>query len=564
MKTLRLLVAVLLVAVPLSAEAKSYRAERFDVEVRVARDGSIGVTETVVFRFEGGPFTSVFREVPTAGTDGIVDVVASLDGRVLPAGDGPGRVEVRGAGAGEDGGRRVRVEWHFAPLSDASAQFVLSYRVLGVATPGPPADELRWTVLPRDHDYRIDSSVVSVAWPDDVNPLGPLSVVGARSARPVVEAAAVPRRVEARDIRKDGHFAVALRFPPGTITEGTPRWLARRAQHRAALATYATAAAALAAVIIALFLLLRLRSGAPSGAGAGEGPIASPPGTRPPALAGALRNNGSSGAPHLALATLVDLARQGHLDVEEAAPASRWSSAKFDVVRRGHSAPVHAHERAVLDRIFDGEAAPGTRVPLARAGKALAGHLRDFGAVVGEELRRERLLDEDRQASRRLLTRMAIAGIGVGAAGFLPAALLVSRMGPAPLLIPAAIVLGSLVGLAIGRSITPLSDRGLQEAARWRAFDRTLRAAARSRDGRGPAPSQLLEWVGYATALGAGAAVAKHLKAHGVALPTWLRSASGDHGALMSVMTASHLGGDASGVSGAGGGAAGGGSSGAH
>lgn len=260
----------------------------------------------------------------------------------------------------------------------------------------------------------------------------------------------------------------------------------------------------------------------------------------------------------------MDLAQQGHVEIEEVSAGSRWSAPTFEVVRRSRPAPAHEHERSVLDRVFEGQAAPNARVPLARAGKALMRHLGEFGRSVREELRRERLVDDDRVALRRLLTRVAVAGVIVGAIAFVPVGLLLPRTGPAPMLIPGAIVLASLVGLAIGRSVTPLSDRGVLEAARWRGFDTSLRAAAKAGAGGTTTPAQLTEWVGYATALGAGAVLARCLKDRGAPLPAWLRSVSADGGALLHVMTTSHLAGGAGGASAAGGGAAGGGSSGAH
>ena len=539
-QTIGLLLCVELGAAAPAVEAKSYRAERFDVHVAVERDGSVLVTETVEFRFDGGPFGRVFREIPTAGTDGIVEVTASIDGRALSRGDGPDQVEVSGDGAGVAAGRRVRIRWRLPELSDTAVETQVRYRVLGVSVPRADADHLRWTVLPREHDYRIASCVVTVTWPEDVRPLGPLALGGVRHARPVVVPDAVPGRVEARDIRKDGHFAVQLRFPSGSITAGTPAWLARGQEQRAAAVAYVLASAALAAGIIGLFVLLRMRAPGPPRVAVAHA-VTAPPGSRPPALAGALRNNGSWGAPHLALATLVDLAQQGHVEIEEVAAGSRWSAPTFEVVRRSRQAPAHEHERVVLDGVFEGQAALNARVPLARAGKALTSHLGEFGRAVREELRRERLVDDERLALRRLLTRVAVAGVIVGAIAFAPVGLLLPRTGPAPMLIPGAIVLASLVGLAIGRSVTPLSDRGVLEAARWRGFDRSLRAAAKAGAGSTATPGQLTEWVGYATALGAGAVLAKYLKDRGAPLPAWLRSVSSDDGALLHVMTTSHL-----------------------
>jgi hypothetical protein len=44
--------------------AKSYSADRFDEQIAVQSDGTLLVRETIVFKFIGGPFTFVYRDIP--------------------------------------------------------------------------------------------------------------------------------------------------------------------------------------------------------------------------------------------------------------------------------------------------------------------------------------------------------------------------------------------------------------------------------------------------------------------------------------------------------------------
>jgi hypothetical protein len=72
MKTHRLAVPLLLLlATAVPAAARSYAADRFDVDSELRADGSQQLSETVVFRFEGGPFTWVAREMPSRRVDAI-------------------------------------------------------------------------------------------------------------------------------------------------------------------------------------------------------------------------------------------------------------------------------------------------------------------------------------------------------------------------------------------------------------------------------------------------------------------------------------------------------------
>ena len=138
--------------------AKDYRAERFDVDLEIQPDGALVVTETVVFRFEGGPFTYVFRDLAYTEIDEIDRLQASMDGEVLPQGTGPGQVEI-------ETGDPLKVTWHFAPISDSTHTFTLVYRVQGAIRQLDDADALIWRAFPEEHDYKIASSTITLSYP---------------------------------------------------------------------------------------------------------------------------------------------------------------------------------------------------------------------------------------------------------------------------------------------------------------------------------------------------------------------------------------------------------------
>ena len=70
------------------------------------QDGALEVVETVVFRFEGGTFDHVFRDLSRRRTDDIEVVSAEMDGRELPFGNESGQVEVQGS---IEGARQVAI-----------------------------------------------------------------------------------------------------------------------------------------------------------------------------------------------------------------------------------------------------------------------------------------------------------------------------------------------------------------------------------------------------------------------------------------------------------------------
>ena len=165
------LVALALCAIPYSVgAAKSYSAERFDVDWNLTEDGLLEVTETVVFRFEGGPFTYVYRNLPTDYSDGISGIEASLDGRILPQGSQAGQVEI-------DGNNPIEVTWHFPPTSDSTHTFQLKYRVAGVIRSKQDEDLFWWNALPTDYEYSIESTTVRLTYPSGLQPSGPPEVL---------------------------------------------------------------------------------------------------------------------------------------------------------------------------------------------------------------------------------------------------------------------------------------------------------------------------------------------------------------------------------------------------
>src|SRR5687768_9277925 len=141
------------------AAAKSYSADRFDSVVRVLPDGTLDVTETVVFRFTDGTFKEVFREIPVRRTDGIEVIRAEMAGQLMPFGTEMGTVEV-----GQRNGR-VRVLWRFRPVDHVTREFVLNYRVRGVVRQEEGADVLVWRATPGEHRYDIASSTLRFELP---------------------------------------------------------------------------------------------------------------------------------------------------------------------------------------------------------------------------------------------------------------------------------------------------------------------------------------------------------------------------------------------------------------
>ena len=156
LSVLIVLLTTLIIVSP-AAAAKSYYAERFDVQVDLQENGAAIVTETVEFRFVGGDFTFAFREISTAETDGVAFLDASMDGVPMSQGTQAGQVEVTA-------GNPLKVTWHFSPTSDAAHVFTVRYQADGLIRKGD-ADTLIWRAIPEVHDYSITNSTITLNYP---------------------------------------------------------------------------------------------------------------------------------------------------------------------------------------------------------------------------------------------------------------------------------------------------------------------------------------------------------------------------------------------------------------
>ena len=543
--------------VPAPVLARTFRAEHYGVSIRVVPGGSLEVTEQVTFRFDEGPFTRVFREVPTRRTDGILGVTVSLDGRILARGDAAGQFSL---GRGENS--RVRVVWHLPPTEHATHAFTLAYKVAGVVFRRGDEDVLEWRALPVDHDYAIDAATVEVVWPAGVRARG-LAVVPRRHTGPVRTSHGNERATwEASALGRDASLEVRVSFLRGALLGALPAWQQRDERARA----LAPRAIGVALVVFlglgGLFVLLWARSPRPAGREAGGASVESePPGPLPVALAGALASGGGVQALH-AMGTLTDLAGRGAVRLEER-EAGRWSKRRFVAVRQSGPASLAPHERELLRVVFEPQGAPEAEVGLTEVRKRVRRSWKTYQDAVKRELVAGRLIDPERVRARNRLLGFAVMVLVVaGISLFLPI-VLIPKLGPWPILVPIAAVAAGLVGVTLAHQIPPLTDEGLRQAARWRGFSRQVRDLARGK--RAPHRADLFErFLPYAAAFGLAAAWAKQFAGKGA--PAWFREIGGAEGGLqaafVAMMSDSSFS-SSSGAGGGGGGAAGGGSSGA-
>lgn len=561
--TLSLLLGCLVVGT--AHAAKSYEARSYDVDLAIQSDGSLIVSETVGFDFEGGPFSYVFRDLAYSEIDAIDRLQASMDGQVMPQGTGPGQVEIQA-------GDPLEVTWHFAPTSDSTHTFTLIYRVQGAIRQLEGADALIWRAIPEDHDYEIDSSTITLSYPEATQLLAEPAVRGARAE---VDSRANPVVITAEAIDADQDVIVEARFAPGSLVSAPPVWQAAQAElaQQAGRAWPLGLAAAMLTFVVGGGLLAWFWRRHPRPRPAASAELlrrSEPPLEAPPAVAAKL-----AGGAAPALGALFDLAQRGLLRFEEA--PGRWGR-KFTLYRQPSAEALRPHEQGLLEALFGGKAGLADSLAVARIGQRLGSRSRQFSQPLDQEMIAAGLLDERRRRQRNWLIGVTVLamllGFVVSFAGFIGgvAAANSSAWGALPV---AAVALGmgagllitGFVGVILAASYATLTADGEQLAAGWRSFCDYLKAVTKGQETL--LRTDLFDaYLPYAAGFGLAEGWAKrYQQQEGVAIPAWFSALRADDStaAFIAVMAATHSSYSSSGAGGAAGaaGASGGGASGA-
>ena len=261
--------------------------------VTVLAGGDLDVVETVTFDFQSGRFEKVLREIPRRRTDGIEIIDATMDDAHFSIGDGPGHIKVSGS-------QRMRVEWRFTPINPSTHTFGLKYRVHGVAYTDARGDVIAWRALPTDHRYRIASSHVTLETPD-----APVRTPVVERRRVGSATIAVDDRlidVRSAQISENGWIEIETVLPASRLVSRQPAWRATEMNAAALGPRWMMAGGIVAGLGILLVIGVRRQYDKPSFI-ATRSTVISRPETLPPALAGALINNGRGYVTH-ALATM--------------------------------------------------------------------------------------------------------------------------------------------------------------------------------------------------------------------------------------------------------------------
>jgi uncharacterized protein (TIGR04222 family) len=554
------MIFVLLVSLFLTSPvlaAKTYHAERFDVQIDLEGNGSAVITETVEFRFDGDPFTFAFREISATETDGITFLEASMDGVPMAQGTEAGQVEVRA-------GDPLKVTWYFAPTSDTTHVFTVRYRADGVIRKGD-GDTLIWRAIPEEHDYTIAHSTVTLTYPPQA------AVLEQPTLTRNFDSAWEGDRIilTASDIPEDQDLILTARFAPDSLAQVAPQCQVQQESAAAATARALPAGflAGLATLLLGgLGLLTYIRANGRDLNLSAVIPTPNPPSDIPPALIGRLTKQ-----QHNFIGTIFDLAQRGVLEVRE--EKGFLGTNNHILSRRDHAVPLQPHEQGLMDALFK----PGeSQIKMSEIATRLATKQTLFDEPLEQELIQRGWLDPERKQRRTVLSTVGFLGMIIAIITFILSVVIIginlsTNAAWIPLVaavagISAGLFLLSIALLIYAAAFSILTPAGEEQVVRWKGFAEYLKQVSK---GREPAirPDYFERYLAYAAAFGLGANWAKYFQSFGgVPLPVWFHATAGSHGnfgAMVALMSASDSTGSGGGAGGGGAGASGGGSSGA-
>lgn len=337
------LLFVTLAATSLSAQ-RSYSIERFDAEIRVNRDASIDVTETITAQFVGS-YNGLYRTIPIKyrnaqglnWTLGVSLQSARDDGRNL-------RTEASREGA------NIKFKVWIPGAMNATRTLVLRYHATNGLRFFDEHDELYWNVTGDEWEVPIRAATAEITLPPGATGLRAIAFNGmygstARDARVTIDGNVV-RIVIPHALDYHEGLTAVVGWDKGLVTAPT-------AADRA-METASSNWPLLIPIPVFLFAFWRWRR---NGRDPRRRPIAvqyEPPANVSPAEAGTLLDN--SADMRDITATLVDLAVRGYMRIEE-----QQNPKLFGLFGGGTSYTFHRlktaegltpHERVVFDGIF--------------------------------------------------------------------------------------------------------------------------------------------------------------------------------------------------------------------
>ena len=469
------------------AQSKTLYWQRFDADITVQLNGDMRVVETQELVFTSGTFRFGQEDIPTNRLNGISDVQVSEENGQVYTETGTDTGQPYTYSVSESDGM-LHIRYNFPPSSDSRRTIVIAYTVSGALRyyPENNADQLYWAVIRPNNPFPIQGSTITLHVPEGAT-FKNYTVYGQ------------PATADFQPGQKDATMVVQGPIQPGTEVDAVGEWqphglvagspqpwqeqldaaAAQKAQQQAFQAKWGpvlTLGMGALGILLALGgpLLLYLwwyRKGRDAPVGLIADYLPEPPSDLPPGVAGTLIDE--SADMQDVLATILDLARRGAMEIEEIEePGFLGIGGHKDFVyrRKPNNLKLLKYEQMLLDDMFGGR----DEVKLSDLKNKFYAEIPALRKELYTEAVRQGLFPESPEATRSRFGCLGIVGLVVaGVVGFI-------LLGSLSQFTSTAICPGLGLGvtaiglLMLGRYMPRKTEKGADASARWLAFKRYL------------------------------------------------------------------------------------------
>ncbi len=486
------------------ASAKTLDWKRWDSEIWINKDGTFTVRETFEIQFMGGPFHFGYRKIPISQFTEIKDVSVSEGSNAYSE---SGTETANTFEWAQDGDQYV-INWYFPTTSDATRVFAVQYTVVqGLIIDEKVGDRFFWKAVGPDHAYSIDSTTVTVHMPPGAKvdkSLNPF--YSGADAVYFLSADETTVTYRASDIPENQEFEVGVRFPHGFVPNIQPPWQAEYERQQAwndrvrpilNIGLLAGGTLLLLAGLLGVYFLW-LTGGRDPDVGPVPEYLAEPPSDLPPGLVGTLVDERADLQD--IMATLVDLAQRGAVDMEERDRSLFGISVSKDFTlhkREDFSQPLRNYEAILVSEIFGS----GMSRRLEDLKEKFYSTVPKIQDALYKEAVKEGLFPASPKSIRNRYIAFGVVGLIVAVALFFCVA--VPFVDQVDTLLCPFVALGgvSLVLIAMSGRMPAKTRKGAEEAAKWWAFKTYLQNIQRYADINN-STSQFQKYLAYAIAFG--------------------------------------------------------------
>jgi len=510
---------------PAEAQDRTLDWRRWDVDVQINEDGTFDVRETYEIEFIGGPFTFGYREIPFSQFENLTDVRVVEEGVVYEQNFSGNANTFHVV---EDDGNFV-ITWYFPPATNEARTFTVEYKIHGgIIISEEVGDRFFWKAIGPDHAYPIGSSTVVVRMPPgatidtSIEPatFGPDATYEISDDLTTVT-------YYAENIRANQEFEVGVRFPHGFIPSEKPAWQAAYEREQTwndtvrpvlNLGLGVASILLLGGGLFGVYMLWVTRGRDPK-----VGPVpeylSEPPSDLRPGVVGTLLDEQADMQD--IIATLVDLARRDviHMqEIEEVGFLGLTTSKNFVFHRiPENEQDLQPYEKTLIKKMFGSR----EQVELEDLQNKFYTAIPTLQNQLYKAAVKEGLFPENPKSVRSRWSSLGIGGLVLAVGGACLAGAALADMVDAVLCPFVSLGVVSVAMLIAGRAMPVKTQKGAEEAAKWRAFKTYLEHAEQYTDLQ-EVTDQFDRYLPYAIALGLERTwLNKFSRVPGTPIPRW-------------------------------------------